>query len=49
MTTPELIAIGTSLGGLNALTTLLAALPRALAACRSSSSSTARSRPTAAV
>ena len=30
MTSPELIAIGTSLGGLNALSTLLAALPQAL-------------------
>lgn len=30
MTSPELIAIGTSLGGLNALSTLLAALPEAL-------------------
>ena len=30
MTSPELIAIGTSLGGLNALSTMLAALPESL-------------------
>ena len=48
MKTPELVAIGTSLGGLNALTALLADAAGAASRCRLSSSSTARFRPTAA-